>query len=66
MNNKEKVEKFDILDCITILEKCPHCGEDIEVRMTDFAGASFKVGLFWKCPKCHKDFYIGKITLEKK
>lgn len=66
MNNKEKAEKYDILDCITLVEKCPCCGEQIEVKMTVFKCCSFKVGLCWECPKCHKDFYIENIKLGAK
>ena len=64
MNDKQKIKKYDLLDCIELVEKCPQCGNDIEVSLTNFKSVSFKYGLVWTCPNCFADFHIKKIELE--
>ena len=66
MNNIEKAEKYDILDCIEIEEVCPNCKKGLTVKFTDFKCVSFKCGLVWTCPHCHSDIYIKKIELESR
>lgn len=63
MNNKEKAERYDILDCIDMKEVCPNCKKELTVKFTDFKYVSFSVGLVWTCPHCHKYIYIEKIKL---
>ena len=63
MSNKEKAEKYDILDCIEMKEVCPNCKKEMTVKLTDFKSVSFSVGLVWTCPHCHKDVYIEEIKL---
>jgi transposase-like protein len=63
MINKEKAEKYDILDCIEMKEVCPNCEKEMTVKLTAFKSASFSVGLVWTCPHCHKDIYIEEIKL---
>lgn len=64
MNNKEKIKRYDMLDCVDCVEKCPHCGNNIRVGLTNFKSVSFKYGLVWTCPCCSADFHIKKIELE--
>ena len=64
MNKDEKLEKYDMLDCIELVEKCPQCGNNIQVGLTNFKSVSFKYGLVWTCPNCSADFHIKKIELE--
>lgn len=63
MNKQEKAEKYDMLDCVEMTEKCPVCQNEITVKLTDFKTLSFKCGLVWNCPNCHSDIYIEKIEL---
>lgn len=63
MNDKEKIKRYDLLDCIELVEKCPHCGNNIRVSLTNFKTVSFKFGLAWACPGCHADFHIKKSNL---
>lgn len=63
MNNKDKAEKYDILDCIEMKEACPNCEKEMTVKLTAFKSVSFSVGLVWTCPHCHKDVYIEEIKL---
>lgn len=65
MNDKEKIKIYDLLDCIELVEKCPHCREAISVTLTRFKSVSFKYGLTWTCPKCHSCFHIKTIELEE-
>lgn len=65
MNDKEKIKRYDLLDCIELVEKCPHCGNNIIVSLTNFKTVSFKFGLTWTCPGCHADFHIKKIELDE-
>lgn len=65
MNKDKKLEKYDMLDCIELVEKCPHCGNNIIVSLTNFKAVSFKFGLTWTCPSCYTDFHIKKIELEE-
>lgn len=65
MNDKEKIKRYDLLDCIEIVEKCPHCRNNIRVSLTSFKTVSFKFGLTWTCPGCYADFHIKKIELEE-
>lgn len=44
--------------------KCPNCGNNIRVGLTNFKSVSFKYGLVWTCPNCFADFHIKKIELE--
>lgn len=64
MNKKEKSDRYDVLECIKLVEKCPHCQNDIEIGLTDFKSVSFNYGLVWTCPHCSLDFHIKKIELE--
>lgn len=65
MNDKEKIKRYDMLDCVDCVEKCPHCGKVIAVTLTNFKTVSFKFGLTWTCPHCYADFHIKKIELEE-
>ena len=58
MNNKEKIKKYDLMECISIMETCPQCGKEFEVALTGFKAAGFKHGLIYRCPHCFAELYI--------
>lgn len=66
MTQREKAEKFDMLDCVEMTEVCPVCQNKITVKLTDFKTLSFRCGLVWTCLHCHSDIYIKKIELESR
>lgn len=64
MNKNEKLEKYDMLDCIEFAGKCPQCSNNIKINLTEFKSVNLKFGLVYTCPCCSADFHIKKIELE--
>lgn len=64
MNDKEKIKRYDLLDCIELVEKCPHCSNNIKINLTKFKSVNLKFGLVYTCPCCSANFHIKKIELE--
>lgn len=65
MINRDKLKKYDLLECVTINQKCPKCGKKLEISLTGFKSAGFKYGLIYQCPNCYADFYISDVKLEE-
>ena len=65
MNQREKADKYDILNCVMIADKCPKCSSDLEMSITSFKSLHLSKGLVYVCPYCYSELYIETVDIKE-
>lgn len=65
VNQRERADRYDILDCIYFDNECPSCRKKLEISLGMFKFLNLCKGLVYECPHCNTEFIIKDVVLEK-
>ena len=65
MNQRERADRYNILDCMYFNNKCPACGNELKISLGMFTKLNLCKGLVYECPHCKTELLLKDVVFEE-